>query len=648
MSVVAPAPTGNPITDFNALRTFFNDAPSGSIIELPPGATYEVWAGAVFLKPRQILLGNLSTIRRAAEVVTTTTAGITAATPSMTVPVADASQFLVGQYVAINGARTGSGNTMILWGDARVSAINGNTLTLAVSQPPLDLGTGGYAPGASWQAGVTVMTKGTLIDGARFMDNTSSWTLERLVVDGNRLNNGTLNRWEYCAEFKQFGRSCELNGIEIYDACGEGLLIWGENPRVDGFRATNLNGNAIHFNDTCNDAFVNNVAVDTCNLQAATMGHANGAIIASSNIFRTQIHQFRVINGRLAGVAAWDTTDNSFAKITKGYIENCWQGLTNISGQTIEGIEISDVEVRNCGMSQLGVYKTSTGQANVWAKKWRLHNLKFYDSLVYLQGLMDSDVQLDVYHSNSGTLTSTNAAAGFPDNYTAAGGLVINALCMVGSTQRTRYQIRAEDGGSKAGKYCVSIGPGAGGPNIANVYEVSAKGNQSGVQLSGVHIRCNATLQAEAWASGSTGVFINLSAHAVDAAFAAGYEKPRENDFFCDAFLDTATASNTFCIKTNVPNSSGVAGWTTVRGRARINNVTTPQCYGVSAQGTPSKLRWQDLEVIGPASNFLPLQMSAADAAAGCRVFHVRSFPAPAALGANWAAEDPGLQALPA
>src|SRR5262249_9011314 len=149
------------------------------------------------------------------------------------------------------------------------------------------------------------------------------------------------------------------------------------------------------------------------------VGHSNGAIIASNNVYRTIVDNFYIRNGRLTGVGSWDSSDNAFAKISRGFIRDCWSGGLGFVGTSAGApsrVSVSDVCIKNCGITRIGM-GVSTSTAVERSKSFDIRNVIFEDSMISITGLDNSYVDIRVNHSDSATLTSTSIASGRTTNY---------------------------------------------------------------------------------------------------------------------------------------------------------------------------------------------------------------------------------------
>ena len=98
-SAPAPAPTGDPAADFDALTALFLAAPVDSMIVLAAKSTYTVHPGFGFLKSGQTIDLNQAKIKRAPPIVVDITA--TMSDGAASVAVSDVSQFRVGMTVSV-------------------------------------------------------------------------------------------------------------------------------------------------------------------------------------------------------------------------------------------------------------------------------------------------------------------------------------------------------------------------------------------------------------------------------------------------------------------------------------------------------------------------------------------------------------------
>jgi len=641
-SFMVPLPTGDLAVDHAAITAFFDAAPNNAVITFPMGVVYTLYGGAIRHKPGQIVNYNNSTIKRANEIVTTSSGAITYGA-SLSFPVASTAGLLVGQAIGINGTKAG-GNSMIAW-DCRITSIVGNVVTCSNSSQFINL-TLGTNVTDTILSGATIVTKGALIDSESLMSGTTKEIIKNIIIDGNVANNGTANRWEYCSEIKFRTKSGVLENTEINNACGEGVVVWGDNPQINNFRGTNLNGNGIHFNAGCNDCVVTNAYIDGCCIDM-NIGHSNGGIIASNSTYRTVINNWTVKNSRRCSVGSFDQSDNAFAKITNGYAEGCFDGLGLIGTTNGEDMEVSNVTIKNCGPSVIGIDRSANTLLGK-AKAWRIQ-ATFIDSIVMFSGLSYSNVDITIIHSDSATITSTTTAAaataayaGRTNNFFSQYGGELTSLCTFFTCDNSLLKTRVLDGAASpiATKSCCKLSSNYGGPMLGNTYDIATEGGALGIVMDGrVHINNKGRLACKNWGSTYTGINIAPGTSSIDAAFPAGFEKSRNNNFVVDVQWDKGTdpGSNTMCVKAN--QQAAGCGWLTISGRCEVIATTLSGVYGFVQQGSAYKTRWDNVEAVSSVAGFTPFFMAGMAAAGEGRLNNWRGYPAPAAAGANWVAE---------
>lgn len=631
--------TGDPASDFVKLYSAFSAAPAGAIIEFKPNETWEVWAGAVVYKPKQIIRHNNSVIKRANEVVATTTAPVTLSIGSITIPVTSASGFIVGQRIAIRGQKAG-GDVLIGW-EMSCTSIGASSITVSANYQAINITSGGYESGPVVLSGATVMTKGCLIDGAVNMSADDYWKATDIVIDGNRVNNSTYNRWEYTSEVKQAGGGCEIDGLRITNAAGEGLIQWGNGPVARNVWMDTLGGNGVHFNEGCYNPVIDTIRVFRAN-QYIGIGHEDGGIIASNGTYRVQLSNFLVEECRLAGVGSFDQSDNSFDVIRDGFVRNCQgAGLDLFSpyANRSNGLRVRDVEVSGCGTVLIGCDKSNAASQGLFCSDFEITGLTLIDTGAYVAGLRDSKVQIRQIWGDSTVLNTGNAAAGRASNYVTPTGASLNGLVQIASCWDTEFDINSKDNAAAPTGYSVIYAYSSNGDAMANCgLTLSSQGGRTGIAIGGAISECRGLLKSRRHLSGYTGVDITLQKN---ANLPAAYQKPRGNKFEIDVEFDAATA-NTFGCKANSPNTpADNGGWLTVSGKIRCKSTAGGLSYGIATNSsTASLIRWNDLEIIGPASNFWPIYNTAADATLNCRVFNLRTYPAANALASNWVAES--------
>ncbi|MES2162996.1 MAG: hypothetical protein V4476_17705 [Pseudomonadota bacterium] len=516
--LTAPPPSGDASTDFAVMRDFFELAPAGARIVLIPGALYPLYSGAFRVKPGQIVDLNGAVIQRPAEIVTTTTS--TVADGSTSVQVASVTGFQVGMTINVVGPMVGNSTNILqtcLQIDTnqalRIQAIDVDTKTITFEGPVIfTTSTTGGAVGAI-AAGATLAVKGALLDACSKLAG-GVVTIVNGVLNGNRAANATNNRWECTTDLRVNSNGGYFENINVINSPGEGVVTNGNSSVFNNFKFSNLNGNCIHFNGYSRYTKLSQIDVDTCNLDYS-IGHANGAIIASNNVYNTILSDFDIRNARLFGVGSFDQSDNAFAKVSNGFISGCWGGGLGLFGTNAgasSGLDVRNVTITNCGTSYLGIDRT--GSVTVECTRRYDIDLVLVDSMIMLGGLADSSVKIRSYHKDTATLTSTNAAAGRASNYAGKinatsinGGASLN----LGSDVMAQVELypcidsvfdivtvdkaAAPTGGTFGIRTVYSAD--AGGPWLNCVTNFSTKGSDCGVLVQGVFRNCRGVLQAD-------------------------------------------------------------------------------------------------------------------------------------------------------
>jgi hypothetical protein len=532
--LIAPAPTGVAATDFAALRDFFNGAPAGARLMFLPGAVYPVFAGACRAKPGQIIDLNGAVIQRAPEVVAKTVAPL--ANGATQVQVDSVTGLQVGMAVNLLGASVGDSTNIL---QACLQTDNNQALTIL----SIDVDSNGVktvtfegpvfgvtstvtgSAGGTLAAGAVLAPKGPLLDACSWVAG-GAVTIVNGVIDGNRRNNATNNRWESTVDLRVNSTGGFFENFTISNSAGEGVVTNGNHPVFNNFRFSSLNGNLVHFNGWSVGTKLSQIDGDTFNLDY-TVGHANGGIIASNNTYQTIVDGFDLRNGRLFGIGSFDQSDNAFAKISNGFIADCWGGGLGLFGSNLgaaSGLDVRNVRIANCGTSYLGIDVTGSGSV-ARARHFDI-DLVLVDSMIAISGLADSRVKIRSYHSDTARLTPVNAAAGRATNY--AGkingssfkassslnlGADLGAQVELSVCENTQFDVVQVDGASAplASTYGIrtTYATDAGGPWLNCTFNLDSKGGSGGVQLYGVMRNCRGLLRS-ADITRDSGVFLFL------------------------------------------------------------------------------------------------------------------------------------------
>jgi parallel beta-helix repeat protein len=292
---------------------------TGLNVALTEGKTYLV-TGPLTMSAGQTLLGNGATIKRAAQVTTTTTTGITTGvTNSITVAAGTGKNFIAGQTISIfNGANYGTQNITI-------ASIAGDVITTTTAFV--------LSAGSPWSGTTTVAVASWTILTA---DNC---TVQGLVIDGNR-SNWTLYHWEITGEIHLAGNNVTIRDCYLHDLPGEGIMEGGNTPygntgrKIVNNRIINANGNGIHLSASSGTLIDGNTITD-CTLDAI-MGHVGGAITFSDGMEKVTVSNNYLARSR-CGCGQISSSDNRKISI----LNNTFDGIALTANMTTNSITTS-------------------------------------------------------------------------------------------------------------------------------------------------------------------------------------------------------------------------------------------------------------------------------------------------------------------
>jgi hypothetical protein len=287
---------------------------TGANLRFTRGKTY-LTSGALELQPGQIVYGNGATLKRRAQLTSTTSTRIVANRTTV-LALADPTGFAVGMDVCL-ADRAGAWDA-----NRRIVAIDGSRVTLAT---PIGL------PGARVAELHTSHAMLVLANDCRVYD---------LELDGNR-GAVPFARWNVTAEVLVAGSRVLVSGCHIHDAPGEGILSRGspdalnDDVTVSDCVLGTLGGNGVHWRDT-RTARVDRTTIGDANLDR-TVGQAAGCICVGGVVFDAAVSGCTLRNG-LSGV--WlDNGEPGLASrpgrivVSGNYLENA--GVAVRRGQSI-------------------------------------------------------------------------------------------------------------------------------------------------------------------------------------------------------------------------------------------------------------------------------------------------------------------------
>ncbi|WP_193378509.1 right-handed parallel beta-helix repeat-containing protein, partial [Singulisphaera acidiphila] len=197
----------------------------------------------------------------------------------------------------------------------RILSISGNTLTVQ----------GNFTVGFSSGAAVYTVWNGIASTGGgtRIYD---------LIMDGSRAG-WTFYPWQCVAEMSLTGDRYMVQGCELYESPGEGIIAFGNyNSCLDSW-IHDINGNGIHFSGVMNITVLDVVVVH--GNQDQSVGHGYRAGIAWSNEISHVTCIGNYVEDCLNGFGAIKDTTNSEVTLMGNTIVNCWEnGISLKCGTT--------------------------------------------------------------------------------------------------------------------------------------------------------------------------------------------------------------------------------------------------------------------------------------------------------------------------
>lgn len=324
---------GDGVTDDTlALRAAITGAGNGGVIVFKPGATY-LLTGALTPRQGQTWNGNGATLKRAAEVKTTTASAIVKNVNGQTITLSSVTGFSVGMDVTVfDGATSSTADNY----NHRITALNAGAKTITVDTP--------FAK--DFPSGGTVIRSFSQIDTTRTGTNVPDVTIKGLRFDGNQAGNASLQWWWVNNEILAGGDRLKVLDCYIVNAQAEAIQCGGIGIEISRNWIKDCQGNGIHLSAATggsNQARITGNYIKNCNLSGTLTGHADGCIVLSNLVADTLVDGNYCENG-IGGVSSINSNDNSDITIANNTIRNCTQyaigGLTSndyVQNLIIEG-----------------------------------------------------------------------------------------------------------------------------------------------------------------------------------------------------------------------------------------------------------------------------------------------------------------------
>lgn len=314
--------------DSEALIATFAAAGAGSVIHLTPNKTYTV-DRTIPMLAKQTLIGNKASLKRVNQVVTTTTAAMTAA--SMSVTVASVEGLKVDQIVSFAKAGVARDKVVItstMSNPRRIASISGNTVTLTSA------------------VGIALPINSTMFLAFSTIAMSDSCIVANTVFDGNK-DNWSYNRWEVISEIDMISGSSNNSGLQILNnlfinSPSEGILARSKNSVIHQNEFRDINGNTVHTSNARNLVISENTG-NNGNMDMA-VGHQDGFVSISQQNHRIIIRD-NIASNFLSGVAPVSVGNSNISVIDNQFYDMYSFGITGgtcpntiISGNRLHNI----------------------------------------------------------------------------------------------------------------------------------------------------------------------------------------------------------------------------------------------------------------------------------------------------------------------
>jgi hypothetical protein len=166
------------------------------------------------------------------------------------------------------------------------------------------------------------------------------------IFDGNKLNQTAAMRWEHITEIDWVASDSWVSDIWVKSAAGEGMLVGGRDGHIRNYKATDLQGNGLHFGDVdtvtgCWDWTVDGVDINGA-AKDSSMGHNDGCVTYSNNtrnirgsnaVFANAGGSGNTVAVAIGGINSYDNSETSWVN-WKAY--NCVGGPYSVNPPTTD------------------------------------------------------------------------------------------------------------------------------------------------------------------------------------------------------------------------------------------------------------------------------------------------------------------------
>jgi len=320
-SVAAYGAVGDGATDDTlAIRAAITAAGVNGVVNFQPNKTY-LLTGAVTPLQGQTWNGNGATLKRAAEVKTTTATAIVKNISSQTLTLASVAGLAVGMDVTVyDGVTSSTGD----YYNHRITALDAGAKTITIDT----------AFAVAFASGGTVIRSFSQIDTTRTGINVPDVTIRGLRFDGNQANNASHQWWWVHNEILAGGDRLKILDCYIINAQSEAIQSGGIGTEISRNWIKDCQGNGIHLSAATggsNQGRIIGNYIKNCNLSGTLTGHADGCIVLSNTAADTLVDGNYCENG-IGGISSINSNDNSDITISNNTIRNCTTYA--IGGQT--------------------------------------------------------------------------------------------------------------------------------------------------------------------------------------------------------------------------------------------------------------------------------------------------------------------------
>lgn len=304
---------------------------TGLDVEGDEGATYLVRPGELVIPDWRTLDLNWATIKRKAQVVTSTDTDVSPLTTSYLL--ASTAGLAVGDHVTFANSTVARGllvpGTSSSDNQPRIMSIVGNTINLDVG------------PNCTFTATAVVATSGQTVQHG------NGTTVRRCRWDGNKANHSWIH-WSVIGEvFSETTRILPVTeDIKFSNLPGEGYQMRGQYPLFQRITADELNGNLVHMAATDHPT-IDTISSVNCNLDTG-MGHVTGHITFSSTITHAVVNNIYTVGGR-SGVGGLNENDSDHLFSNMHIHTAFYTGIDAVGIGSAGNHTFTNVHLHNCG-----------------------------------------------------------------------------------------------------------------------------------------------------------------------------------------------------------------------------------------------------------------------------------------------------------